>query len=129
MISHTRNRLSLLSLLLDSSGILRATQTATPFAPTTQDGTDPSGRGTTFKDVHGVEEAKAELYEIVEFLKAPGKFEVSSPSLVCRISIAIPQGPCKLADALLRNLVVASLAACCSLVRPLADSFRLCTMR
>ena len=28
---------------------------------------DPDARGTTFKDVHGVEEAKGELYEVVEF--------------------------------------------------------------
>lgn len=68
--------LSLLSLLLDSSGILRASAQTAPFTPTAaQDGTDTAGRGTTFKDVHGCEEAKAELYEIVEFLKAPGKFE------------------------------------------------------
>lgn len=31
---------------------------------------DPDARGTTFKDVHGVEEAKGELYEVVEFRKS-----------------------------------------------------------
>ncbi|GAA5931414.1 i-AAA protease YME1 [Sporobolomyces koalae] len=68
--------LSLLSLLIDSSGILRATQQQTPFAAVpAPNPSDPSGRGTTFKDVHGVEEAKHELYEIVEFLKDPKKFE------------------------------------------------------
>ncbi|KAL8284247.1 hypothetical protein RQP46_004996 [Phenoliferia psychrophenolica] len=77
--------LSLLSLLLDSSGILRATQSATPFAPSpVQDGSDPSGRGTTFKDVHGCEEAKNELFEIVEFLKNPSVFE--------RLGGRIPRG-------------------------------------
>ncbi|SCZ97663.1 BZ3500_MvSof-1268-A1-R1_Chr4-3g07348 [Microbotryum saponariae] len=68
--------LSLLSLLLDSSGILRAgAAQTTPFQTTPPpDPHDPSGRGTTFKDVHGVEEAKEELYEIVEFLKDPERF-------------------------------------------------------
>lgn len=60
-----------MSLLLDSSGILRggAAQT-TPFAPVAPlsgDSGDPDARGTTFKDVHGCEEAKGELYEVVEF--------------------------------------------------------------
>lgn len=66
----------MLSLLIDSSGILRAGANNQPFQPiAAPDPSDPSRRGTTFKDVHGVEEAKAELYEIVEFLKDPKKFE------------------------------------------------------
>ncbi|KAK4693221.1 hypothetical protein P7C70_g8970, partial [Phenoliferia sp. Uapishka_3] len=85
--------LSLLSLLLDSSGILRSQAQTAPFTPTgAQDGTDPSGRGTTFKDVHGCEEAKNELYEIVEFLKAPGKFEKLGGRLPRGVLLTGPPG-------------------------------------
>ena len=36
---------------------------------------DKGAARTTFKDVAGIEEAKEELVEVVEFLKTPGKFE------------------------------------------------------
>ena len=35
----------------------------------------PGGKKTTFADVAGMEESKQELYEVVEFLKNPGKFK------------------------------------------------------
>ena len=36
---------------------------------------DPSEKRYTFDDVQGIEEAKAEVQEIVEFLKNPEKFQ------------------------------------------------------
>ncbi|GAA6009087.1 hypothetical protein JCM10207_004088 [Rhodosporidiobolus poonsookiae] len=85
--------LSLLSLLIDSSGILRAGGQSTSFQPTAApDPNDPSRRGTTFKDVHGVEEAKDELYEIVEFLKDPKKFEKLGGRLPRGILLTGPPG-------------------------------------
>ena len=36
---------------------------------------DPSEKRYTFEDVQGVEEAKAEVQETVEFLKNPEKFQ------------------------------------------------------
>jgi len=79
--------------LIDSSGILRATQQQTPFAAVpAPNPSDPSGRGTTFKDVHGVEEAKHELYEIVEFLKDPKKFEKLGGRLPRGVLLTGPPG-------------------------------------
>ncbi|GAA5860530.1 hypothetical protein JCM3774_006199 [Rhodotorula dairenensis] len=85
--------LSLLSLLIDSSGILRAGANNQPFQPiAAPDPSDPSRRGTTFKDVHGVEEAKGELYEIVEFLKDPKKFEKLGGRLPRGVLLTGPPG-------------------------------------
>ncbi|GAA5928512.1 hypothetical protein JCM10213_002483 [Rhodosporidiobolus nylandii] len=85
--------LSLLSLLIDSSGLLRAGgQSASFQAVPPPDPTDPSKRGTTFKDVHGVEEAKHELYEIVEFLRDPQKFEKLGGRLPRGVLLTGPPG-------------------------------------
>ncbi|KWU46418.1 YPR024Wp-like protein [Rhodotorula sp. JG-1b] len=91
--SKAQEALSLLSLLIDSSGILRAGANNQPFQPiAAPDPSDPSRRGTTFKDVHGVEEAKAELYEIVEFLKDPKKFEKLGGRLPRGVLLTGPPG-------------------------------------
>ncbi|GAA6037100.1 hypothetical protein JCM8097_008733 [Rhodosporidiobolus ruineniae] len=85
--------LSLLSLLIDSSGILRAGGQSSNFQPAqAPDPNDPSKRGTTFKDVHGVEEAKHELFEIVEFLKDPKKFEKLGGRLPRGVLLTGPPG-------------------------------------
>jgi ATP-dependent metalloprotease len=83
--------------LIDSSGVLRALKGAggqqTPFAAVpAPNPSDPSGRGTTFKDVHGVEEAKHELYEIVEFLKDPTRFEKLGGRLPRGVLLTGPPG-------------------------------------
>ena len=47
---------------------------------------DPSDKLYTFDDVQGIEEAKAEVQEIVEFLKFPEKFQ--------KLGAKLPTGVC-----------------------------------
>ncbi|CAH7684990.1 ATP-dependent peptidase [Phakopsora pachyrhizi] len=62
--------LTLLSLVMDSSGLLKATS---PTGGPTE--FKPQGQKTfTFGDVHGCDEAKEELKEVVDFLKDPLRF-------------------------------------------------------
>jgi ATP-dependent metalloprotease len=57
-----------LSVLLDQQGMIRSTITSS------QVGIDAVEQTTRFSDVQGVDEAKAELIEIVDFLRNPDKF-------------------------------------------------------
>ena len=50
-------------------GVSAAHQMTKDFRP------DPSDKLYTFDDVQGIEEAKAEVQEIVEFLKYPERFQ------------------------------------------------------
>jgi len=62
--------LTLLSLVMDSSGLLKATSPTggpTEFKPQGQ-------KPVTFGDVHGCDEAKEELKEVVDFLQDPLRF-------------------------------------------------------
>ena len=62
--------MTILSLVLDGSGLMRASTSRAPteFQPSTV------AKPVSFKDVHGCEEAKAELQEVVDFLKDPAQF-------------------------------------------------------
>ena len=59
-------------------------------------------RKATFADVAGADEEKAELQEVVEFLKAPGKFNslgAASPTAYCWWAPRVPVRPCLRAPA------------------------------
>ncbi|TFK54886.1 ATP-dependent metallopeptidase Hfl [Heliocybe sulcata] len=59
--------LVVLSILLENSGLLKAGPRQAEFQP-------QQGKTYKFSDVHGVDEAKEELFDVVEFLKDPTAF-------------------------------------------------------
>lgn len=61
--------LAFLGVMMEERGLMKGVGVNTDMAPTPE-----SGEPTTFDDVKGCDEAKEELEEIVEFLRAPTKF-------------------------------------------------------
>ncbi|KAJ3027197.1 UNVERIFIED_CONTAM: ATP-dependent zinc metalloprotease FTSH 4, mitochondrial, partial [Siphonaria sp. JEL0065] len=57
-----------LSVILDQQGIMKSGMSNAEVEPNSQ------LQSITFDDVQGVDEAKQELEEVVQFLKEPGKF-------------------------------------------------------
>jgi ATP-dependent metalloprotease len=77
--------LTVLGLVLENSGILK---TNTPVAEFEHQG----GEVVRFSDVHGVEEAKEELLDIVEFLKNPASFSTLGGRLPKGVLLEGPPG-------------------------------------
>ncbi|KAF8212239.1 ATP-dependent peptidase [Mycena galopus ATCC 62051] len=59
--------LVILSVFFENTGLMKAGPAKAQFEPT-------EGKTVTFSDVHGVDEAKEELQDVVEFLKDPTAF-------------------------------------------------------
>lgn len=73
------------SMIMENSGFLKTGPGPAEFEP-------EEGKLVKFSDVHGVEEAKSELEEIVEFLKNPEKFNQLGGKLPKGVLLAGPPG-------------------------------------
>lgn len=77
--------LTVLSMVMENTGLLKAGPGPAEFEP-------EEGKAVKFSDVHGVEEAKGELEEIVEFLKNPDKFSNLGGKLPKGVLLTGPPG-------------------------------------
>ncbi|WVR08714.1 hypothetical protein IAU60_005772 [Kwoniella sp. DSM 27419] len=77
--------LTVMSMVMENTGLLKAGPGPAEFEP-------EEGKVVKFSDVHGVEEAKSELEEIVEFLKNPEKFSNLGGKLPKGVLLTGPPG-------------------------------------
>ncbi|KAG8755147.1 hypothetical protein FRC14_004309 [Serendipita sp. 396] len=76
--------ITILGLFLENSGVLKTNSQVTEF--------EQHGEPVKFSDVHGVEEAKEELQDIVEFLKNPTTFSTLGGKLPKGVLLEGPPG-------------------------------------
>ncbi|KAL4251753.1 AAA ATPase family protein [Abortiporus biennis] len=77
--------LVVLAVLLENSGLIKAGPRQSEFEPV-------QGKTYKFSDVHGVDEAKDELQEVVQFLKNPAEFTTLGGKLPKGILLTGPPG-------------------------------------